>query len=145
MARIETEGIVELARELQRRGAIARPAAERMLKFAGEEVAKFTKVAAENHGLVDTGKMVQSIKSGPVQTYTDSGKVEVWPQGSATRGKKSGRRERNATIGFVQHYGRSYGRTKRAGTGFFDEGRTNSENAVYQGMMAIWREEEDNA
>ena len=143
MAKIETEGIAEIADQLKRMESRARPAMERMLKFAGEEVAKYTKQAAEKHRLKDTGKLIASIKPGPVQMFTDSGKVEVWPQGSATRGKRSGRRERNATIGFVQHYGRSYGKTKRAGTMFFDEGERNAETAVTQGMIDIWREEED--
>lgn len=143
MARVQTEGIMQLANQLKRMGAKARPAMEKMLKFAGEEVAKETKIAAEMHGLKDTGKLIASIKPGPIQTFSDSGIVEVWPQGSSTRGKRTGRRERNATIGFVQHYGRSYGKTKRAATGFFDEGERNAMPNVTRGMTDIWREEED--
>ena len=145
MARIETSGIKELANEIKRKGIKAQPTVRKMLEFAGPEMARHLKIAGEMHGLVDTGKMVKSIKPGPIELHTDSAKVDVWPQGSATRGKKRGRRERNATIGFVQHYGRSYGKTKRAGTGFFDEGSYDAEETIIEGMTAIWREEEDNA
>lgn len=144
MATIKTEGITQLANEIKRRASKARPAMERMLKFAGEVVVKHTKIAAESHGLVDTGELKKSIKPGPIQLFSDAAKVEVWPQGSSVRGKRSRRRERNATIGFVQHYGRSYGKTKRAGTKFFDEGERNAASEVTQGMIDIWREEEDN-
>ena len=139
MARVNTTGLTELTRELQQRGADSRGTAKRMLQYAGEEIARATRLSAETHGLRDTGKMIESIKAGEVQVFSDSAEVEVWPQGSRRRGVGS---VRNALIGFVQHYGRSYGKTQRAGTRFFDEAVEISAEKVTEGMARIWREEE---
>ena len=119
MARINTVGLTELARELQQRENNTRPTVERMLNYAGEEIAKAVKINAEMYGLVDTGVLVKSIKPGNLEIHTDSASVEVWPQGSRKRGSIT---TRNALIGFVQHYGRSYGTKKRPGRPFFDDG-----------------------
>lgn len=141
MARVNTVGLTELARKLQEQGVNSRQTAMRMLEYAGNEVAKATRISAEMYGLRDTGKMIESIKPGEVQVFSDSAEVEVWPQGSRRRGKST---ERNALIGFLQHYGRSYGKTKRPGMAFFDDAVDLSAEAVTEGMAEIWREEEGN-
>lgn len=135
MARVNTAGLTELANELKNNISGSRERVLEMMEFGAGLAADSIKQTAEEHGLRDSGKMIESIRPGPVQVYTDSASVDVWPQGTRKNGRK---RERNATVGFVQHYGRSYGKKKRPGTLFFDEGAQEAADMITEGMAEIW-------
>ena len=139
MARVNTVGLTELANELKNNISNSRERVLEMMEFGAELAADSIKQKAEEYALRDSGKMIESVRPGPVQVYTDSASVDVWPQGTRKNGRK---RERNATVGFVQHYGRSYGKKKRPGTMFFDEGAQEAADMITEGMAEIWHREE---
>ena len=126
MARVNTLGLNEQLQGLNMLEGKIRPKIEQLLEEGAKITAESTKTAAEAHGLRRTGQMIDSISSGNERIDSDSASIEVWPKGS--RRPKG----RNAEVGFIQHYGRSYGQTHRAGTGFFDEGFSASEDQVQQ-------------
>lgn len=135
MARINTVGLTELANDLQKEGNIPKETIRRMLEEGAEKLAEGIKSAASNEGLRKTGKMIDSIKPGNLQLYSDSAQVEIWPQGTRKNGRK---RERNAVVGFVQHYGRSYRHKKRPGTLFFEKGEALGADAAVELMAKIF-------
>ena len=139
MARVNTIGLTELAAELKKNADTSRDRVRKMMKYGAEIASDSIKLKAYKHKLYLSGEMIASIKPGPVEISTNSAKVDVWPQGRRKYGNK---RERNATVGFVQHYGRSYGKTKRAGTMFFDEGTEAAAGWITEGMAKIWHEGE---
>lgn len=139
MARVNTVGLTELANEIARNVSTSRTRIREMMEFGADMATDSIKLKAEEHGLRNTGKMIKSIKPGTIQIYSDSASVDIWPQGT----RKNGRgRERNATVGFVQHYGRSYGKKKRPGTLFFDEGAADAADMITEGMSEIWHKGE---
>lgn len=137
MSRINTVGLTELLDDLKKEGNVPKEKIRQMLQEGAEKIAEGIKSAADSKGLRKTGKMIKSIKPGNLQLYSDSAQVEIWPQGNRPNGRK---RERNAVVGFVQHYGRSYRRRKRAGTLFFDEGEVKSIDAAVEQMAATFSE-----
>lgn len=140
MARVNTFGMEEILKNIRENYDSTGDRVVKMLDAAADEVVKITKTEAESHGLRRTGKLINSIKHGDVKRYSDSAEVEVWPHGTRKNGRK---RERNATVGFVQHCGRQYKHTKRAGTLFFDAS-TSPGNAerINEIMADIWHEGE---
>lgn len=139
MSRINTVGLTELANDLKKEGEIPKEKLRQMLQEGAEKIAEGIKSAADSKGLRKTGRMINSIKPGNLQLYSDSAQVEIWPQGTRPNGRK---RERNAVVGFVQHYGRSYRHRKRAGTLFFDEGEAKSIDAAVERMTSIFSDGE---
>ena len=139
MARVHTLGIDERARALNLLSEKLKPRVKELLDEGGRLTAEATRGAAYAHGLIRTGQMAASIDAGNEVIDSDGARLEVWPKGSR-RG-----RGRNAEVGFVQHYGRSYGRTVRAPTGFFDEGFSASEAAVQAAWERGWSELMDEA
>lgn len=139
MARINTVGLTELANQLKSDASNSKERIKKMMEIGAEKVADAVKNEAENQKLRKTGKLIQSIKPGPVELYSDSASVEIWPQGTRKNGRK---RERNAVVGFVQHYGRSYKHKARAGTFFFDKGTEAAEDVVINEMAEIWHDGE---
>lgn len=135
MSRINTVGLTELVNDLKKAGDIPKEKIRQMLQEGAEKLADGIKSAADSAGLRKSGRMIASIKPGNLQLYSDSAQVEIWPQGTRPNGRK---RERNAVVGFVQHYGRSYGRRKRAGTLFFDKGEAKSVDAAVEAMASIF-------
>lgn len=139
MARVNTVGMTELANALEKEARTSRERIEKMLDKGAETITEATRAKAEAHGLRKTGQLIRSIKPGPVQIYSDSASVDIWPQGTRKNGKG---RERNAVVGFVQHYGRHYKKKYRPGTRFFDEAREEAADAVTKSMAEIWSKEE---
>lgn len=124
MARVNTLGLNEQLRALNLLDEKVHPKVEQLLREGARLTATATKTAAGAHGLRRTGQMIEHIDAGNERIDSDGASIEVWPKG-ARRPKG-----RNAEVGFIQHYGRSYGKTTRAGTGFFDEGFNASEDQV---------------
>lgn len=139
MARVNTFGLTELADELKKNANTSKERIKEMMEAGAEKIAEAVKEEAGNQKLRNTGKMIESIKPGPIEIYSDSASVEIWPQGTRKNGRK---RERNAVVGFVQHYGRSYKHKMRAGTLFFDKGTEAVMDEVTDEMAEIWHEGE---
>ena len=139
MARVNTVGLTELANELKKNADTSRERVREMMEFGAEIATDSIKKKADDHKLRKTGQMIKNIKPGPIEIHSDSASVDVWPQGTRKNGRK---RERNATVGFVQHYGRSYGKKKRPGTMFFDQGAADAADEITAGMAEIWHREE---
>lgn len=140
MARVNTLGLEKEIRSLNLLGVKVKPKVEEMLEAGADLIIRDTRTAADSHGLRDTGRMIKSIGHGNVVSNTSEASIEVWPKGRNKRG------ERNAVVGFVQHYGRRYekkakngGRvTVRPGTGFFDDGLADARAdvaALWEGMI----------
>lgn len=140
MARVNTLGLEKEIRSLNLLGTKVKPTVEEMLKAGAKTIIRDTRLAAESHDLKDTGRMIKSIGYGNIVSNTSEASIEVWPKGKNLRG------ERNAVVGFVQHYGRRYrkkpenggGVTVRPGTGFFDEGLADARADVadlWEGMI----------
>lgn len=138
MARVNTVGIDELADDIRKEAGTSRERIEKMIDRGAEIMTEAIREKAEAHGLRNTGKLIESIKPGPVQIYSDSASVDIWPQGTRKNGRKRGR---NATVGFVQNYGRHYKHKYRPGTKFFDEAQADAADAVVEGMTKIWNKE----
>lgn len=135
MAVMHMLGVPEEIRRLNLLAEGARPTAERLLVEGAEIAARATQTAAAGHGLRRTGQLIASIGHGAPQMDSDGGRIEVYP-----KGQRAGSKTRNALVGFVQEYGRSYGRRARPGTGFFAEGREASAGEVQERWAAGWSE-----
>lgn len=115
MARINTVNISRQVNLLEKKAKGNKNRVKKALEAAADIVAMETALSANTRGLVATGDMAGSIRRGSVEMHSNSAKVDIWPQGENRRGV------RNALVGFVQHYGRSYGAKKRPGQPFFDD------------------------
>lgn len=138
MAAMHMLGVPEEIRRLNLLAEGARPTAERLLVEGAEIAARATQTAAAGHGLRRTGQLIASIGHGGPQMDSDGGRIEVYPKGQRAGSKKT--KTRNALVGFVQEYGRRYGRRARPGTGFFAEGREASAAEVQERWAAGWSE-----
>jgi len=138
--RMKTEGLKEVSAAVAAMAGGADGALREMMEYAGREMAEAIRSGVTGHGLVDTGKLRDSVKASAPEIFSDSASVEVYPQGRSTRHRHS---ERNAVVGFVQEYGRRYGSRVRPGVGFFAEAVQNNEDRITDGMVRIWRDAED--
>lgn len=138
--RMKTEGLEEIARKIQAMAGGADGAMREMMEYAGSEMAEAIRSGITGHGLVDTGKLRDSVKASAPEIFSDSASVEVYPQGRSTRHRHS---ERNAVVGFVQEYGRRYGSRVRPGVGFFAEAIEDNEQGIVDEMVNMWRRMED--
>ena len=138
MARVNTLGLEKEIKSLNMLAVKVKPKVEEMLKDGADVIVRDTRLAADSHGLRRTGRMIDSIGHGNVVSTTNEASIEIWPKGKNKRG------ERNAVVGFVQHYGRQYvkkpknggGVTTRQGTGFFDDGF----NDARADVTALWED-----
>jgi hypothetical protein len=98
MASMDTSGLDELIREMMRLGQNSGPVAEKMLDAAAEIIREGWKEAAAEHGHIDTGDMVNSVKYD-----TKDARMlmrEIYPHGKDSKGVD------NAQKAFILHYGK---------------------------------------
>ena len=91
MARFDTSGMDDLLADMQRMGQQTGPLAEAMTMAAAEIIKGCWQRSAEEHGLRDTGAMIESI--GYPRTPTNFGDalgIDVFPQGKDSRGVRNG-------------------------------------------------------
>lgn len=131
MARFDTSGLDDIIRDMRKLGEESGDAAKAMLQAGAEGVKKAWKQAAEEHGLHDTGDMIDSI--GFAREPKDIGGImyiDIYPQGTDHKGV------RNATKAFMLHYGTS----KIPATRWVDDADAYSEDYAIPAMAEIWNE-----
>lgn len=102
MARMDTTGLDELIRDMQRLGESSGPMAEAMVDAASVEIKNAWRESAERYGLRDTGAMIESIGSpGGTKRLGDTLYRDIYPQG------RDGKGVRNAEKAFIHNYGTS--------------------------------------
>lgn len=134
MARFEVNGIEGLEDRLLKREAAATAAVPAMLK-AGAAVlvaAQQAEVESTFRGDRATGDLARSIKATSVKKKDSTQYVEVYPQGGNRRG------ERNATVGFVQQYGRS----NMPARPWFTSANEKAAEEVQEAMRQAWEEQQ---
>jgi len=131
MARFETSGLDELLTDMRKRQQLTGDVAKAVLQAGAEGVKKAWKLAAEEHGLRDTGDMIESI--GFAHEPKGAGDVlfiDIYPQGKDHKGV------RNAQKAFVLHYGTS----KMPATYWVDDADAYSADFAVPAMQAVWDE-----
>ena len=80
--------------------AIVGEAADGALLEAGERLSEYYRGAISEHGLIDTGELMESIGPTTVRVSAKEGRhLDVYPQGTRKNGT------RNAAVGFYHEYG----------------------------------------
>ena len=131
MARLEIDGLDDLINEMQRMGQDSGKVAEVMVNAAAAEIRDAWKESAEEHGLIDTGAMIESIGSPEPAIHTGTGIYrDVYPQGKDRKGT------RNAEKAFVLNYGTSRIRP----THWVDEAEAAAEPKIQERLEEIWGE-----
>ncbi len=135
MARFEVNGIEGLQDRLLRREAAATKAIPAMLKAGGAVLVKAQQAEIRSTFKSDrtTGDLANSIKQTSVKKKGDTQYVEVYPQGVNRRG------ERNATVGFVQQYGRS----NMPARPWFTSSNEKAAPEVQEAMRQKWGEQQN--
>ena len=112
MARFDTAGIDDIIQSLIQMGEGSGELADELLLAGAEEVKQAWKTAALQHGLKDTGDMINSI-GYPREPKDINGirSIDIYPQGKDRKGV------RNAEKAFIWHYGTS----KRPGKHWIDD------------------------
>ena len=102
MARFEMSGLDDVINQMRGMGQESGAVAEEMLTVGAWEVVTGWERAAEEHGLRDTGAMIDSIgyASAP-KTIGDAKTIDIFPQGVDGKGV------RNVEKAFILHYGTS--------------------------------------
>lgn len=111
MAKIVMTGPTEKQLEFELRGKQDQKKLRTMLKTGADILMDEIRRGIDLHGLVaakNGGTLRRSIAATNMHTDIDGGRVDVTFQGTRTRGKTT---TRNAQIGFIQNYGRRYGKT----------------------------------
>lgn len=128
MALFNGEGFDSLIAALQNDKELLTEAAPEMLAAGAEVVTEEWKRAIVEHGLVDTGDMLDSVGPNKATVNDTEKKIAVYPQGRDRKGV------RNAEKAFINHYGAS----RRQATHFVDDAETKAEGPAIDAMAAVW-------
>jgi hypothetical protein len=134
MAKLDTTGLDDLVRQMEKLGQLRGPVVAEMLDTAAEIVKESWKEAAREHGYGapgstgrGTGEMIDSIDF-PVKGDARALYRDIYPQGSDSKGVS------NATKAFVLHYGRS----NMAGSYWVDDAEMNATPKAIEACQEIW-------
>lgn len=117
MAGIEYSSLDEFLKDLGEIAEIPDGVAEEMLQAEAEIAVEAQKQSAVEHGLVDSGQLVESIRADKkMRTKGTARYVDVYPKGNrkkrtryrTTRADKAARKSRpvrNAEVAFIHEYG----------------------------------------
>lgn len=134
MARFDTSGLDGLIRDMENMGQLSGEVAKVMVEAAAQEIKAAWKESAEDHGLRDTGAMIESIDApGPVMDFGTALGKDIYPTGKDRKGV------RNAEKAFILHYGRN-GWQRIAATYWVDDADAISEARVPPRLDALWQE-----
>lgn len=100
MARFDTSGLDDLVNDMRRLEQDTGEVAEAMVMAAAQIIQRCWQRSITEHGLIDTGSMLQSIGFPKTPTkFSDSLGIDIYPQGKDKKGV------RNAEKAFILHYG----------------------------------------
>jgi len=129
MATIDTSGLDEMIRAMERLGQNTEAVASVMLEAGAQEIKSCWKESAEEHGHRDTGAMIDSIavaKGASGARFRD-----IYPQGKDKKGV------RNAEKAFILHYGRNGAREIKASY-WVDDAEAEGNIRVEQKLNGLW-------
>ena len=127
MAKMDTSGLDELIREMQRLGQDEGPVVDEMLDTAAGIIREQWRETAKRHGHVDTGAMVDSVDF-PVKGNARALYRDIYPQGVDAKGV------RNAEKAFILHYGKH----NLPGTYWVDEAEDKAGPEAIEACQEIW-------
>lgn len=131
MAKLDTPGLDELIREMQRMGEDSGEIAEAMVNAAVGVIRDEWRASAERHDLKVSGALIDSIGfPAPVQNIAGIVYRDVYPQG------KDGRGTRNAEKAFILNFGTSRIPAKY----WVDEAEQAAKPKIQQRLEQIWGE-----
>ncbi len=135
MAKISSEGIEIVERELQNIDKNLRSTCMREMLEAGADVlVESWRNSIQAHGHVRTGTMMNNVGKTEVQMEPDGMSIAVYPQGTDSH------RVTNAQKAYILHYGRQAnknGRKEIKGDKFVTEAEQNAKRKVDAAMQAI--------
>lgn len=129
MARFEMSGLDDVINQMRGMGQESGAVAKEMLTVGAWEVVTGWERAAEEHGLRDTGAMIDSIAPTKVKKGATLS-TEIYPQGTDSKGV------RNAAKAFYLHYGTSSIQATR----WVDDAEAYSEETAIPAMTAVWEQ-----
>lgn len=128
MAKIDTSGIDELCKQMDRLGASVDAARDEMLTEAGKIGVEKWKAAIQRAGHVQTGGLLRKVKATkPKRSKDGTAYVEVYPQGTHPTAKaRDGKSMSYAGVAFTLNYGNS----KLPGSRFVQAAETAMEKPI---------------
>ena len=138
IANFEISGFSELEKRLLKRETAAVEAVPEMLKAAAEAVKESQKseVKARFKSDRSTGDLAESIESTKIENTQTQSFCYVYPQGNNRRG------QRNATVGFVLHYGRT-GKSAMAPSHWLTAANEKVSSKAQDEMWKVWRKKQN--
>lgn len=135
MAKFEFKGIEAIQEKLLRREAATTKAVPEMVKAGGDVIAKGQQEVVRGmfRGKRSFGDLASSIRKTKVSSRGSSTYVDVFPHGKNRRG------ERNATVGFVQQYGRS----NMPANPWMTEANAKYADDAQKAMLDVWRKNQN--
>lgn len=134
MATFKVNGITNVIKDWQQAAQKSPQLCRSMLEAGAAEAVTVMKKHIEQSGLIDTHKMIDSVK--PTKIKEDGGfgfSCDVYPQGKDKKGV------RNAEKAFVNNYGTT-GRRKVPATQFFERAVQEMADAVPDAMERVFDE-----
>ena len=104
MATFETDGLSDLILSLEEIAEMPDSVMEDMLMAGGEIIKQGQKESIQSLGLVDSGRLRDSIQAVPKFQSRKKRHVLVYPQGTH-HVSKNGLETRNAEVGFIHEFG----------------------------------------
>ena len=129
MATIDTSGLDEMIRAMERLGQMTEPVASVMLEAGAQEIKSCWKESAEEHGHRDTGDMIDSI--GVSKGSAGTNFRDIYPQGKDRKGV------RNAQKAFILNYGWNGTRAIKASY-WVDDAEDQANVRVEQKLNGLW-------
>lgn len=127
MAGIDTSGLDDLVRQMQRMGQDSGPVADEMLDAAAAIIRDQWRETAKERGHVDTGAMIDSVDF-PVKGNARALFRDIYPQGTDAKGVS------NAEKAFILHYGKH----NMPGDYWVDEAEMKAGPEAIEACQAIW-------
>lgn len=131
MAKFNVVGFEDVEKELLRRSRKAETAVPKMLKAGADVLIKAQKMVSRGMGVYDTGEFHDSIKATKIKEKDGARYVDVYPQGTDSKGV------RNATKGFIAEYGTS----SIAARPWMSAANERYAEKVHKAMREAWEEE----